>query len=66
MKHLFTLLMILFTIQVFGQRENSSDYQPFEVKVHPGTELLHVVNYLAGVYQPTARGAAFPLYFPYF
>jgi len=27
--------------------------------VHPGTELLHVVNYLAGVYQPTARQSSY-------
>jgi len=31
----------------------------YEVKVHPGTELLHIVNYLAGVNQPLVKRSSY-------
>ncbi len=33
--------------------------QRYEVKVHPGTELMHIVNYLAGVYGPAVSGSTY-------
>jgi len=36
-----------------------NDDNQFEVKVHPGTELLHIVNYLAGVNQPLVKRSSY-------
>lgn len=33
--------------------------QGYEVKVHPGTELLHIINYLAGVNEPLVQESSY-------
>lgn len=42
-------IMMLFLVSGFMSVANA---QQHEVKVHAGTELLHIINYLAGVYLP--------------
>ena len=38
---------------------NSSQSQNYRIEVHPGTELLHIINYYAGVYKPAVAQSAY-------
>lgn len=55
MKKVFTLLLILLSPQGIAQIVQKS----YEVKVHPGMELMHIINYLAGVNQPLVKNSTY-------
>ncbi|KEO75218.1 DUF4932 domain-containing protein [Anditalea andensis] len=55
----FAYIAILFFQSTFLAALPLKNEVQYEVKVHPGTELLHIVNYLAGVNQPLVKKSSY-------
>jgi hypothetical protein len=52
MKRIIALVSVIFIC-------TSSQSQNYHVEVHPGTELLHIINYYGGVYKPAVAKSAY-------